>query len=162
MASEYVHDMTSGNIPRQLLAFSAPMLVGNIVQQFYNMADSIIVGNYVGARALGAVCACGSLNFLFFSLCSGMALGIGVIMAQYFGAQSALKVKKTVINGFFLLAVVSIFMGGIGYLLAKPALMLLRTPEEYIGDSVAYLQTVSCRMAAVAAYNGAAAMLRAV
>lgn len=101
MASEYIHDMTSGNIPKQLLAFSAPMLVGNIVQQFYNMADSIIVGNYVGARALGAVGACGSLNFLFFSLCSGMSLGIGVIMAQYFGAQSERKVRKTVINGFF-------------------------------------------------------------
>lgn len=161
MASEYIHDMTSGNIPKQLLAFSAPMLVGNIVQQFYNMADSIIVGNYVGARALGAVGACGSLNFLFFSLCSGMSLGIGVIMAQYFGAQSERKVRKTVINGFFLLAVVSIFMGCMGFLLAKPALGLLHTPEEYIGDSVVYLRTVSCGMAAVAAYNGVAAMLRA-
>ena len=161
MASEYVHDMTSGNIPGQLLAFSAPMLVGNIVQQFYNMADSVIVGNYVGARALGAVGACNSLNFLFFSLCSGMALGIGVIMAQYFGAQSEVKVKKTIINGFFLLTVVSVLMGGIGYLLAEPALRLLRTPVEYIGDSVTYLRTVSCGMAAVAAYNGVAAMLRA-
>ena len=161
MASEYVHDMTSGNIPGQLLAFSAPMLVGNIVQQFYNMADSVIVGNYVGARALGAVGACNSLNFLFFSLCSGMALGIGVIMAQYFGAQSEVKVKKTIINGFFLLTVVSVLMGGMGYLLAEPALRLLRTPTEYIGDSVTYLRTVSCGMAAVAAYNGVAAMLRA-
>lgn len=153
--------MTEGNIPRQLLAFSAPMLVGNIVQQFYNMADSIIVGNYVGTRALGAVGACGSLNFLFFSLCSGMALGIGVVMAQYFGAQAEEKVKRTVVNGFILLAAVSAFMGGIGYLLAEPALRLLHTPEEYIGDSVAYLKTVTCGMMAVAAYNGAAAMLRA-
>ena len=161
MASEYVHDMTSGNIPGQLLAFSAPMLVGNIIQQFYNMADSVIVGNYVGARALGAVGACNSLNFLFFSLCSGMALGIGVIMAQYFGAQSEVKVKKTIINGFFLLTVVSVLMGEMGYLLAEPALRLLRTPTEYIGDSVTYLRTVSCGMAAVAAYNGVAAMLRA-
>lgn len=134
MASEYVHDMTSGNIPGQLLAFSAPMLVGNIIQQFYNMADSVIVGNYVGARALGAV-----------------------------GAQSEVKVKvkKTIINGFFLLTVVSVLMGGMGYLLAEPALRLLRTPTEYIGDSVTYLRTVSCGMAAVAAYNGVAAMLRA-
>lgn len=161
MATEYVHDMTSGNIPRQLVAFSTPMLIGNIVHQFYNMADSIIVGNYVGARALGAVGACGSLNFLFFSSCSGISLGIGVVMAQYFGAQAEIKVKKTVINGFFLLASVSILMGGMGYLLAKPALELLHTPQEYIGDSVAYLRTVSCGMIAVAAYNGTAAMLRA-
>lgn len=161
MATEYVHDMTSGNIPRQLVAFSTPMLIGNIVHQFYNMADSIIVGNYVGARALGAVGACGSLNFLFFSSCSGISLGIGVVMAQYFGAQAEIKVKKTVINGFFLLASVSILMGGMGYLLAKPALELLHTPQEYIGDSVAYLRTVSCGMMAVAAYNGTAAMLRA-
>lgn len=161
MATEYVHDMTSGYIPRQLVAFSTPMLIGNIVHQFYNMADSIIVGNYVGARALGAVGACGSLNFLFFSSCSGISLGIGVVMAQYFGAQAEIKVKKTVINGFFLLASVSILMGGMGYLLAKPALELLHTPQEYIGDSVAYLRTVSCGMIAVAAYNGTAAMLRA-
>lgn len=61
-------DMTTGSISKHLLAFAAPLLLGNIVQQFYNMVDSIIVGNYVGQNALAAVGTCGSMGFLFFSL----------------------------------------------------------------------------------------------
>ncbi|HOO28423.1 MAG TPA: MATE family efflux transporter, partial [Lachnospiraceae bacterium] len=82
MKVNYVQDMTKGNELSLLAGFSAPMLIGNIFQQFYNMVDSIIVGNYVGADALAAVGATGSLNFLFFSLCNGLAMGIGILISQ--------------------------------------------------------------------------------
>ena len=80
-------DMTVGSPVKHILLFALPLFIGNLFQQFYNMVDSLIVGNFVGANALAAVGTCGSMNFLFFSLSSGLAIGIGVIVAQYFGAK---------------------------------------------------------------------------
>ncbi|KAI4444934.1 hypothetical protein C823_007956 [Eubacterium plexicaudatum ASF492] len=94
MKEDYVCDMTKGNAAGLLLRFAFPMLVGNIFQQFYNMADSIIVGKFVGSNALGAVGSVGSLNFMFFSLCMGLGAGLGVLISQYFGAGEDEQVKK--------------------------------------------------------------------
>ena len=82
----YVKDMTKGNPTQLLLSFTLPMIVGNIFQQLYNLVDSMIVGKFVGADALAAVGATGSVNFLFFSLCFGMSSGIGIVISQCFGA----------------------------------------------------------------------------
>ncbi len=95
--------MTSGNELSLLLKFSVPMLIGNIFQQFYNMVDSIIVGNYVGKNALAAVGMTSSLNFLYFSLCNGFATGAGVLMAQYFGMKNEKRVKDCIGNSVYLL-----------------------------------------------------------
>lgn len=94
MNERYVCDMTKGNEVGLLLRFALPMLVGNIFQQLYNMVDSIIVGKFVGSNALGAVGAVGNLNFLFFSLCLGLASGIGILISQFFGAGKDDYVKK--------------------------------------------------------------------
>ena len=83
--NKFVKDMTKGNPMQLLIQFSLPLLVGNIFQQLYNMVDSIIVGNFVGANALGAIGTTNSLNFFFFSLVAGLSVGIGIIVAQYFG-----------------------------------------------------------------------------
>ena len=94
MAKQYVEGvMTTGNELPLLLRFSLPMLVGNIFQQFYNMVDSIVVGNYVGTNALAAVGMTSSLNFLYFALCNGFATGAGVLMSQYFGMKNEKRVK---------------------------------------------------------------------
>ena len=86
--------MTQGNPTGLLLAFMLPMVVGNVFQQMYNLVDSMIVGKYVGADALAAVGATSSVNFLFFSLCGGMANGIGIVISQNFGAGNDSGVKK--------------------------------------------------------------------
>ena len=75
--NKFVKDMTKGNPMQLLIQFSLPLLVGNIFQQLYNMVDSIIVGNFVGANALGAIGTTNSLNFFFFSLVAGLSVGIG-------------------------------------------------------------------------------------
>lgn len=82
-------DMTKGSPVRLILTFSVPLIIGNIFQQFYNMVDSIVVGNFVGANALGAVGACGSLNWLFFSLSSGLGIGM-VSLSRNFTVRSDL------------------------------------------------------------------------
>ena len=97
-----ITDMTQGNSFKLILRFTAPLLIGNLFQQLYNMVDSVVVGNYVGANALAAVGACGSINFLFFSLSSGLAIGIGIMIAQYFGAKQEELISKTIMNGTYL------------------------------------------------------------
>ena len=88
--------MTKGNPMQLLIQFSLPLLVGNIFQQLYNMVDSIIVGNFVGANALGAIGTTNSLNFFFFSLGVGLSVCIGIIVEQYlvFGYEE--KDKKAI------------------------------------------------------------------
>ena len=73
-----VMDMTEGNITKQLMLFSVPMLLGNLFQQIYNLVDSVVVGRVVGPNALAAIGATGSVTFLFIALCNGMGSGGGI------------------------------------------------------------------------------------
>lgn len=159
--SKTLTDMTTGSPLRHILTFALPLLVGNIFQQFYNMVDSLVVGNYVGADALAAVGTCGSMNFLFFSLSSGLAIGIGIIVAQYFGAKDDYHVKETIANSVYVLTLASIIVSIIGILIAPTILRLLNTPPEIINDSILYMRTTCCGIIGIALYNGVAAILRA-
>lgn len=161
MKKSGVTSMTEGNPTKLLLAFTLPMLVGNLFQQLYNMVDSIIVGQFVGSNALAAVGATGSLNFLFFSLSFGMASGVGVVVSQFFGAQKDDMVQKGIANGLYLLALVSLIMGIIGIASARGVLILLNTPESILDDAVTYMRVSCAGILAVAAYNGVASILRA-
>ncbi len=161
MRNESVSSMTEGNPARLIIMFTLPMLVGNLFQQFYNMVDSIVVGRFVGANALAAVGATGSINFLFFSLSAGIALGVGIIVSQAFGANKPDMVEKSIANGLYLLAVVSVIFSVLGVVLSRPILMLLDTPEIILDDAVIYMQVSSAGIVAIAAYNGVASILRA-
>ena len=154
--------MTVGNPTRHILKFTLPLLIGNLFQQLYNMVDSIVVGRYVSAHALAAVGACGSLNFLFFSLSSGLSVGIGIIAAQYFGANDEKQLKKTIANSIYVLASAAAVVTLIGVIFARPILQLLKTPDVYINDSIDYFRVTCIGIIGVAFYNGVAALLRAV
>ena len=86
-------NMTTGSPVRHIILFSIPMMIGNIIQQLYNLADSIVVGRVVGRTALGAIGATGSVTFLFFALCNGIGSGGGVITSQYFGRDDKKRLK---------------------------------------------------------------------
>lgn len=159
-SSAFVKDMTVGNEFSLLLTFSIPMLIGNLFQQFYNMVDSIVVGKYVGADALAAVGATGSLNFLFFSMCFGLGSGIGIMVSQYFGAGDNTAVKRTIFNSIGIIASVSLLMGGVGFIFAPDILEFLNTPSNIINDSALYMQIVFVGIPAVASYNCVAAIMR--
>ena len=158
----YVKDMTEGNPTGLLLTFMLPMVVGNVFQQLYNMVDSMIVGKYVGADALAAVGATGSLNFLIFSLCGGMANGIGIIISQYFGAGNDSGVKKAIANAVYIMTSSALLMGVIGLLLSRNLLSFLNTPENILDDSTLYMRIMCVGILAVGLYNCIAAILRAV
>lgn len=161
MNTKNMTDMTSGSPVKHIIRFALPLLLGNLFQQLYNMVDSLVVGNYVGADALAAVGACDSVNFLFFSLCLGLATGIGVIVSQYYGARDEEKIRRTIANAIYVLGGTAIVFGVLGILLAPSLLRLLQTPENIIGDAVIYMRTTCAGIIAIAVYNGVAAILRA-
>ena len=161
MEKKAVDSMTEGSPTRLLLKFTLPMLIGNLFQQLYNMVDSIVVGRFVGANALASVGATGSLNFLFFAMSFGIAAGVGVVVSQYFGAGKMDMVEKSIINGMYLLAVVSAVMGLIGIISARWILVVLDTPEIILDDAVVYMRVSCAGILAIAAYNGVASVLRA-
>lgn len=158
----YVKDMTVGKPVGLLLSFMLPMVIGNVFQQFYNMVDSMVVGKYVGADALAAVGATGSLNFLIFSLCGGMSNGIGIIISQYFGAGNDEGVKKAIANAVYIMVVAASVMGLFGVIMSRPLLQFLNTPQDILDTSAMYMKIMCGGVFAVALYNCVAAILRAI
>lgn len=144
-----------------LLVFAIPMLIGNVFQQLYNLVDSVIVGKFVGANALAAVGATGSVTFLFFALCNGLGSGGGIITAQQFGAGNKENVKKAIINSGYILILGSIIMGAIAFLLSEWILVAMATPPEILEESITYMRMQCVGLPMVAIYNHASSTLRA-
>ncbi|MFI3172265.1 MAG: MATE family efflux transporter [Eubacteriales bacterium] len=153
--------MTEGNILKILIRFSIPILMGNLFQQLYNIADSVIVGKYVGTNGLAAVGAVSAIQFFFLSFCIGMSGGIGIVIAQFFGAQDDNHVKKSIINGAVLALAIATLMSLVGFLFAEPCLKLMGTPDEILGDSILYMKSVCIGIIGIALYNTLAEMIRA-
>lgn len=158
--SKRITDLTQGSPLRHILLFTLPLLVGNLFQQFYNLVDSIVVGNYVGADALAAVGTCGSLGFLFFSLSSGLALGIGILASQYFGAQDHRMIRATIANSAYILTAAGALVSALGFFGAPVFLRWLQVPQSIYPMSLTYLRITSLGTVAVALYNGVASLLR--
>lgn len=159
--NKFLKDMTKGTPWKLLLQFAVPLFIGNIFQQLYNMVDSIIVGNFVGPNALGAIGTTNSLNFLFFSLVAGLSVGIGIIVAQFFGSNNEEKVKDTIGNAIWIVLISSVIMACIGFFIAKPVLVLLRTDKVILCDATAYLKVTSIGICCTGLYNGVSSILRA-
>ena len=106
--NKYVKDMTQGEPLFLLFGFAIPLLIGNLFQQTYNLVDSIIVGRHVGKVALGAVGSTGPISTLINSLTSGLSIGIGIIVAHYFGAKEDNKIKNTIGNSYYIVPLVAL------------------------------------------------------
>lgn len=159
--NRFVKDMTQGQPVKLLLQFMLPLLIGNIFQQLYNMVDSIIVGNFVSANALGAIGTTNSLQFFFFSLVGGLSVGIGIIVSQYFGSGDEAGIKNTIGNAIWIIAVCAVVMSCIGFFVARPVLVLLDTDPVILNDAVNYLKVTSIGICCMAMYNGISSILRA-
>ncbi len=154
-------DMTVGSATRHILIFALPALIGNIFQQIYNIVDSIIVGRFVGPNALAAVGSSASITFLFFALCNGIGSGGGIIASQYFGAHDEDNVKKCIVNTGFIMLLVPVVFGLIGFFGAKTLLEILATPADILPDATVYIRCLAVGLLFVSLYNYLAAMLRA-
>ena len=156
-----IMNMTQGSAVKLLLTFSVPMLIGNIFQQLYNLADSVIVGQLIGADALAAIGATASITFFFFALCNGTGSAGGIVTSQFFGEGNDSKVKNCIVNTAFIMIVVPLVIGTIAFFCAGPILRLLNTPENIIADATAYMKIMCVNLFLVSAYNFVSSMLRA-
>lgn len=154
-------NMTEGNPIKLLVAFSIPMLIGNIFQQLYNLVDSVIVGRLVGADALAAIGATGSVTFLFFALCNGIGAGGGIITAQSFGGGDISQLKKCIANTAYIMVAFPLVVGTVAFLLTRPLLILLNTPENILDDACLYMQVMCVGLVFVSLYNYISSTLRA-
>ena len=145
-------DMTTGNPTKLIVQFSIPILAGNLLQQVYSLVDRIIVGQYVGDLAFSAVGATNALSMAFMSMCMGAAIGVGVVVAQYFGAKEENHTAAAIINGFYASAALVIIMTVLALLLTKPLLILMNTPKSLMKDALVYMYIYMGGMVAVAAY----------
>ena len=161
MENKRVKDMTKGNPAKLLLQFTIPLLIGNVFQQLYNMVDSIVVGNFVGENALGAIGTTNSLQFFFFSLVLGLSIGIGIVVSQYFGSSDEENVKNTIGNAIWAISICSVLMSLVGFFLARPALVLMNTDPAILEDAVIYLKVTAIGFICVGMYNGVSSILRA-
>ena len=156
----YTKSMTEGSEARHIIRFTLPLLAGNLLQQLYNVADTIIVGRYLGDEALAAVGATGSITYFFYTLCLGLAIGAGVIISQYFGAGLMQRMRSAIFNSAVVTAVFGVVISIVSVLLAERVLILLDTPEELLPMSAEYMQIAVGGTVCVAAYNWIFSVMR--
>ena len=125
---------------KALTVFAMPMILGSFFQQIYNMADSVIVGQFVGSSALAAVGACAALTNVFICVALGAGVGAGVLVSRYFGAREYGKMKTIMSTSLFSFLILSIVLGVFGFCFSRSMMRVLQTPGDILNDAVLYLQ----------------------
>ena len=154
------HDMTQGPPWQRIMEFAVPMLIGNLAQQLYNTADSIVVGKYVGLNALAAVGSASPILNLLLALFVGVSTGAGIVVSQYFGAGDQEKLSRSIGNCITLAAIASIVSMVIGAAITMPLLRLLDTPASIIDWCGGYLMIFFLGSAGFTFYNILSGILR--
>lgn len=154
-------DMTVGSPFKTIIYFSLPMLIGGIFQQFYGVTDTIIIGKFVGSRALAAIGATTSTMFFFLSFAIGFTNAFSIVMGQFFGAKNETMLKRTFLNSIYVTLFSSVILLIFGLFFSRPLMVLLKTPSDIIDNSVIYLKICVGLSFGQLIYNGAASILRA-
>lgn len=153
--------MTEGSIWKSILLFSVPLILGNMLQQLYNTADSIIVGNFVGSNALAAVGSSGSPIFLLIGFSQGIAVGAGVVVSQFLGAKDREGAHTAVHTSLALSAILGAILTVCGIAVSRALLTAMNTPAEVLEDAVLYIRLYFGGVLFSVVYNMAAGILNA-
>ena len=160
-ASPQPRRMTEGSIAKSLLLFAVPLILGNLLQQLYNTADSIIVGNFVGANALAAVGSSGSPIYLLIGFSQGVAVGAGVVVAQYLGAKDRADTQLAVHTALAISVVMGLILTIGGVACGRVLLEWMNTPAEVLEDAVTYIRIYFGGVLFSVVYNMIAGILNA-
>ena len=154
--------LTEGSIPGKMLAFAFPLFLGNLFQQFYNIADSLIVGNFIGSDALAAVSSSGALIFLLVGFFNGISVGAGVIIARFFGAKDHKNLERAIHTtvAFGIVAGLSLMI--LGLLITPLILRWMGTPADVLPSSILYFRIYFLGSLAFVLYNAFVGILQAV
>ena len=155
-------DMMIGNPMKIILLFSIPVLLGNLFQQFYNMVDTVIVGQYLGEDALAAVGSTGCIMFLVLGFANGIAQGFGVMVSHAFGAKDFKRLQHYVALSLMLTAIVSAVLSVITVIGSRQLLLWLNTPENIVGLADSYIRVIFGGILCTMAYNVASGILRGI
>ena len=153
--------MTVGNPVKLIIWFMIPMFLGNVFQQFYNIADSIVAGQFIGVDALAAIGSTGSLMFFVTGWLNGLSSGFAIIVSQMFGAKKYDDMRHYVAMSIYLMVGFTVVMTAGLLALNEPILRLMNSPEDLMGDVMAYMGIIYAGLIVTAAYNSLAAFLRA-
>ena len=154
-------DLTSGNPLRVILLFTLPLVLGNLFQQFYSLADTIIVGRFVGVHALAAVGATGSVNYLVLGFVIGLCNGFAIPIAQLFGARDYRDLRRHVANAGWLSLGLALVLTVTTVALTRPIMVLMQTPSYILDDAVIYIGWIFAGIPFIFLYNMVAGIMRA-
>ena len=153
--------MTTGSPAKAIFAFTLPIFIGNVFQQFYSLADTVIVGKFLGDTALAAVGSTGTLGFLIFGLTSGMSIGFTVPTAQYFGAGDLKKMRRSFASALMLSAFITVLLTALGMSQMRNILDAMHTPEDIYEGAYDYIIVITGGIFAQVLYNLLSSILRA-
>ncbi len=156
-----VKNMTSGRPGILIISFALPLMIGNLFQQFYTVADAVIVGQVLGVSAIAAVGATDWMNWLMIGTVQGFAQGFSIWMAQEYGADHPKKLRNVLVNSAFLAGIITVILVALGQICAVPVLRLLNTPREVFAEGLSYMRTLFWGIPITMAYNYLASVLRA-
>ena len=155
-------DMTVGSPAKAIIRFTIPIFIGNVFQQFYSMVDTIIVGKFVGTKALAAVGSVGTIMFLIIGFMLGLTAGFTVLTAQRFGAGDMRGMRKTVGSAALLSLIMSGIMTAVSMAGMKALLKFMNTPEDIFADAYRYIMIICAGIFATVLYNLLSSILRAI
>ncbi len=155
-------DLTQGNLWKQILLFSLPLMLSNLLQILFNLADVAVVGQFVGSMALGSVGSTTTLVSMFVGFLIGLSGGINVLTARYFGARDYSRLRETIHSAAIVSLLLGLLLLALGQFLARPVLLLLGTKEELLEGAVLYMQIYLLGMPAMAVYNFGSAVFSAI
>ena len=154
-------NLTEGPIGRQIVLFTVPLLLGNVFQQFYNTADTVIVGKFVGKEALAAVGSSGALINLLVSLFMGVAVGAGVVVSRYYGAKQYEEMRATIHTTIAFGLIAGVVLTVLGVLVTPLLLRWMKTPESVMDSSVLYFRIYFAGVLTTLMYNIGSGIYRA-
>lgn len=155
------HNLTEGKISRSLLLFALPMMAGNLLQQFYNIADTLIVGRVLGSNALAAVGSAYTLMTFLTSIFLGLSMGSGALFSIYKGKNDQDSLRSAIVHAFALIMAVTVLLNVLVYIGIDPILHFLRVPDEVWDGMKAYLLVIFAGIIATSLYNYFSCLLRA-
>ncbi|WP_310602054.1 MATE family efflux transporter [Anaerosporobacter sp.] len=160
MSKSATQNMTVGSPIKLIARFFVPLLFGMLFQQFYNMMDTMIVGQFLGAKALASVGGTGSINFMIIGFCMGVCNGFAIPVAQSFGAQDHKSLRKYVANSAWLAIAFSVVTTIIVCVLCRQILVWMDTPSDIIDGSFSYIFVIFLGIPVIYLYNLLAGILR--
>ena len=160
MQNKKTTDFTTGSIPRHLLTFAIPMFLGNILQAFYNVIDSIWVGRFLGHQAFAAISISFPVIFVLIALVMGITMGTTTLVGQYYGAKKNDMVSKTISNSMFLLVICGGLVSLLGVIFSRQILLFINAPADILEMASSYLKIFSSGLLGMFLYNGTSAILR--